>query len=130
MSRNHQGHRGITADIGDNLLPSLTVFGCSLTAVEVHSLMLSSHLFFCLPLYRFPGTVPCTIFLQRPLNLITCPNHRNFLFLTVVNLCKYRWLFVLYCTLFPWRCGLCMKCAKGTLTLTSCELYLMMLQGE
>ena len=33
--RNHHGRRGTTADIGDNLLSSLTVFGCSLTAVEV-----------------------------------------------------------------------------------------------
>ena len=28
---------GTTADIGDNLLPSLTVLGCSLTAVEVET---------------------------------------------------------------------------------------------
>ena len=33
VSQNHhQGRRGTTADIGDNLLPSLTVPGCSLTA--------------------------------------------------------------------------------------------------
>ena len=37
MSRNHQGRKGTTADTGDNLLPSLTVFGCSLTAVEVET---------------------------------------------------------------------------------------------
>ena len=37
VSRNHQGRRGTTADIGDNLLPSLTVLGCSLTAVEVET---------------------------------------------------------------------------------------------
>ena len=37
MSRNHQGRRGTTADIGDNLLSSLTVFGCSLTAVDVET---------------------------------------------------------------------------------------------
>ena len=29
--------RGTTADIGDNLLPSLTVCGCSLTAVEIET---------------------------------------------------------------------------------------------
>ena len=83
VSRNHQGRRGTTADIGDNLLPSLTVIGCSLMLLKsrpVHSLMLSSHLFFCLPLFLFPGTVPCRTFLQRPLDLVTCPNHRNFLF--------------------------------------------------
>ena len=37
VSRNHQGRRGTTADIGDNLLPSLTVLGCSLTVVEVQT---------------------------------------------------------------------------------------------
>ena len=34
VSRNHQVRRGTTADIGDNLL---TVFGCSLTAVEIET---------------------------------------------------------------------------------------------
>ena len=37
VSRNHQGRRGTTADIGDNLLPSLTVLGCCLTAVEIET---------------------------------------------------------------------------------------------
>ena len=43
--RNHQGRRGTTADIGDNLLPYLTVFGCSLTAVEVETGPLSDVVF-------------------------------------------------------------------------------------
>ena len=42
--------------------------------------MFSSHLFFCLPLFLFPGIVPCTNFLLRPLDLPICPNNRNFLF--------------------------------------------------
>ena len=46
----------------------------------VHSLMLSSNLFFFLPLFLFPGTVPCKIFLMRPIHQTTCTNHRNFLF--------------------------------------------------
>ena len=57
MSRNHQGRRGTTADIGDNLLPSLTVFGCSLTAVEVETGPLSDVVFpsFLLPSsFSFP----------------------------------------------------------------------------
>ena len=37
VSRNPQGRRGTTADIGENLLPSLTVLGCSLTFVEVET---------------------------------------------------------------------------------------------
>ena len=36
VSRNQQG-RSTTADIGDILLPSLMVLGCSLTAVEVYA---------------------------------------------------------------------------------------------
>ena len=57
VSRNHQGHRGATADIGDNPLPSLTVFGCSLTAVEVETGPLSDVVFpsFLLPAsFSFP----------------------------------------------------------------------------
>ena len=57
VSRNHQGRRGTTADIGDNLLPSLTVFGCSLTAVEVETGPLSDVVFpsFLLPSsFSFP----------------------------------------------------------------------------
>ena len=30
-------------------------------SIPVHSLVLSSHLFFCLPLFLFPFTVPCRI---------------------------------------------------------------------
>ena len=84
MSRNHQGRRCTIVDIGDNLLPSLTVFGCSLTAVEIETGPLSGVIFpsfIILPsLFLFPDTVPCMIFLQKPLDLITCPNHRNFHF--------------------------------------------------
>ena len=67
----------------------VTVLGCNLTAVEVepvHSLMLSSHRLCCLYLFLFHGTVPCMIFLQRQLGVTKCPNHRNFLCFTVVNM--------------------------------------------
>ena len=37
VSRNPHGRMGTTADIGDNLLPSLTVLGCDLTVVEVET---------------------------------------------------------------------------------------------
>ena len=58
VSRNHQGRRGTTVDIGDNLLSSLTVLGCSLTAVEVETGPLSDAVFssFLLPSsFPFPG---------------------------------------------------------------------------
>ena len=61
-SRNHQGRRGTTADIGDNLLPSLTVLGCSPTAVEVQAGPLFDVVFpsflLLFSLFLFPGTAP------------------------------------------------------------------------
>ena len=57
VSLNHQGRRGTTADIGDNLLPFLSVFGCSLTAVEIETGPLSDVVFpsFLLPSsFSFP----------------------------------------------------------------------------
>ena len=67
VSRNHRGCRGPTADNGNNLLPSRTVFGCSLTAVEVVTCPLTDGVFPSLLLpssFYFPqcGKVPCTIF--------------------------------------------------------------------
>ena len=53
VSRNHQGRAGTTADIGDNRLPSLTVLGCSLTAVEVETGPLFDVVF---PSFRLPSS--------------------------------------------------------------------------
>ena len=85
VSRTHQGRRATlltSATIFCHLRRSSAALWLLLKSRPVHSLMLSSHIFFCLPLFRFPGrpTVPCTIFLQRPINLITSPNNRNFLY--------------------------------------------------
>ena len=41
----------------------------------VHSLMLSSHHFLCLPLRLPPWTVPCRIVLASPDDHVTCPHH-------------------------------------------------------
>ena len=51
-------------------------------SIPVHSLILSSHLFFCLPLFLFPFTVPCRIVFAKPEDLETWPNHLSFRFLT------------------------------------------------
>ena len=40
-----------------------------------HSLMLFSHLFFCLPSLLPPFTVPCNMVLARPVECDTCPYH-------------------------------------------------------
>ena len=39
-------------------------------SIPVHSLMLSSHLFFCLPLLLAPFTVPCRIVFPMPEDLV------------------------------------------------------------
>ena len=44
----------------------------------VHSPMLSSHLFFCLPCLLPPFTVPCKVVLARPGKWETCPYHFSF----------------------------------------------------
>ena len=55
-------------------------------SIPVHSLIMSSHLFFCLPLFLFPLTVPCRIIFAKPEHLETLPNHLSFRFLTRVRL--------------------------------------------
>ena len=57
-------------------------------SIPVHSLMLSSHLFFCLPFF-FPFTVPCRIVFAKPEDLETWPNHLSFCFLIRVRSSSY-----------------------------------------
>ena len=52
------------------------------TSIPVQSLILSTHFFFCLPLFLFPFTVPCSIVFAKPEDLETWPNHLSFRFLT------------------------------------------------
>ena len=54
-------------------------------SISVHSLILFSHLFFCLPLFRFPFTVPCRIVFAKPEDLEPWPNHLSFRFLSMVS---------------------------------------------
>ena len=51
----------------------------------VHSLMLSSHLFLCLPYLLRPFTVPCKMVLARPEERETCPYHFNLRLFTMVK---------------------------------------------
>ena len=51
----------------------------------VHSLMLSSHRFLCLPLRLPPWTVPCRIVLASPDDRVTCPYHFSLRLFTVVK---------------------------------------------
>ena len=82
MSRNHSDRWGTIAAIGtmsSDLCRSSVALWLQLKYGSVHYLLLSSHPFFCLPLFLCPGTVPCMIFIQRPIDFTTCPNHRNLL---------------------------------------------------
>ena len=49
----------------------------------VHSLMLSSHRFLCLPLRLPPWTFPCRIVLASPDDRVTCPYHFSLRLFTV-----------------------------------------------
>ena len=51
----------------------------------VHSVTLSSHLFFCLPLLLPLCTVPCRIIFASPVDLVLCPYHLSLRFFTVVR---------------------------------------------
>ena len=53
--------------------------------IPVHSLMLSSHLFFCLPLLLAPFTVPCRTFFAMPEDLEMWPYHLSFRLFSMIR---------------------------------------------
>ena len=53
--------------------------------IPVHSLMLSSHLFFCLALLLVPFTVPCRIVFAMPEDLEMWPYRLSFCFFTMIR---------------------------------------------
>ena len=69
LSLNREGRLGTTDDFATSFL-HFSLFSTALWDLEnsrpVHSLMLSSHLFLCLPCLRPPFTVPCKMVLARP----------------------------------------------------------------
>ena len=76
------GRRGTTDDIATVPFP---VFRYPQGLSELHSLMLSSHLFFCLPLLLAPFTVPCRTVFAMPEDLEMWPYHLSFRFFTMVR---------------------------------------------
>ena len=83
-----EGRRGTTDEFAT--IPfHLDLFSAALVelakSIPVHSLIWSSHLFFCLPLFLFPFSVPCRIVFAKPEDLETWPNHLSFRFLTRVR---------------------------------------------
>ena len=88
QSLNHRGRRGTTDDVAT--IPfqhslSSAALRESPNPIPVHSLMFSSHLFFCLPLLLAPFTVPCRIVFAMPEDLEMWPYHLSFRFFTMVR---------------------------------------------
>ena len=104
-----EGRRGTTDEFAT--IPfHLDLFSAALVelakSIPVHSLILSFHLFFCLPLFLFPFTVPCRIVFAKPEDLETWPNHLSFRFLTRVRSSSYSpmaaWIFLRTSSLVTW----------------------------
>ena len=92
LSRSLADRWGTTVDLTTSFLHSswFSAF-CSMMfhSRPVHSLMLSSHRFLCLPLRLPPWTVPCRIVLASPADRVTCPNHFSLRLFTVVKRSSY-----------------------------------------
>ena len=103
------GRRG-TTDEFETIPFHLDLFSAALVelakSIPVHSLILSSHLFFCLPLFLFPFTVSCRIVFAKPEDLETWPNHHSFRLLTRVRSSSYSpmaaWIFLRTSSLVTW----------------------------
>ena len=88
QSLNLGGRRGTTDDVATiTFYPSLSSAAPreSPNPIPVHSLRLSSHLFFCLPLLLAPFTVPCRIVFAMSEDLEMWPYHLSFLFFIMVR---------------------------------------------
>ena len=87
-----EGRRGTTDEFAT--IPfHLDLFSAALVelakSIPVHSLILSSHFFFCLPLFLLPFTVPCRVVFAKPEDLETWPNLLSFRLLTRVRSSSY-----------------------------------------
>ena len=78
LSLNREGRWGTTDDFATSFF-HFSLFSTALwdlpNSRPVHSLMLSSHLFLCLPCLFPPFSVPCKIILARPDEWETWPYH-------------------------------------------------------
>ena len=88
LSLNREGRWGTTDDFATSFL-HFSLFSTALwdmaNSRAVHSLMLSSHLFLCLPCLLPPFTVPCRMFLARPDGRETWPYYCSLRLFTVVR---------------------------------------------
>ena len=88
LSLNCEGRWGTTDDSEISFL-HFSLFSTALwdlvNSMPVHSLMLSSHLFLCLPCLLLPFTVPCKTVFARPDQQETCPYHCSLRLFTIVR---------------------------------------------
>ena len=89
LSLNREGRWGTTDDFATSFL-HVSLFSTALwdlpNSRPVHSLMLSSHLFFCLPCLLPPFTVPCKLVLARRDERETGPYHCSLRLFTIVRM--------------------------------------------
>ena len=85
---NREGRWGTTDDFATSFL-HFSLFSTALwdlpNSRPVHSLMLSSHLFLCLPCLLPPFTVPCKMVLARLDGRETCPFHCSLRLFTLIR---------------------------------------------
>ena len=96
LSHHHQHHQSLNCEgrwgTTDDFATSFLHFPLLSTALwdlpnsrPVHSLMLSSHFFLCLPCLLPPFTVPCNMVLARPVEREPWPYHYNLRLFTIVK---------------------------------------------
>ena len=92
LSRSLADRWGTTVDFTTSFLHS-SRFSALLSMIfhsrPVHSLVLSSHRFLCLPLRLPPWTVPCRIVLAGPDDRVTCPYYFSLRLFTEVRRSSY-----------------------------------------
>ena len=124
QSLNLGGHRGTTDDIAAipfHPSPSSAALRESPNSIPVHSLMLSSNLFFCLPLLLAPFTVPCRIVFIMPEDREMWPYQLSFCFFTKVR--RSSRTPVTFCCKPPLLSNdLCRKCSEVSYSISSQRL--------
>ena len=122
QSLNLGGRRGTTHDVATiPFHPSLSSAALrkSPNPIPDHSLMLSSHLFFCVPLLLAPFTVPCRIIFAMPEDLEMWPYHLSFRFFTLGDHHALQ-LHSGFCCEPPRSShGLCRKCSEVSYSISS-----------
>ena len=93
QSLNREGHWGTTDDFTTSFLHFFFLFSTALwdlaNSRPVYSLMLSSHLFLCLPCFLPPLTVPCKMVLARLDESETWPYHCSLRLFMMVRKSSY-----------------------------------------